>query len=143
QTLSKRADQFVQGVAPIFLERGSGSHVWDVDGNEYIDYMMALGPIVLGYDAPEVTEAIRVQLARGIQFSLCHPLEVELAELLTKIIPCAEMVRFGKNGSDVTTGAVRLARAATGRDLIAACGYHGWHDWYIGTTPRNAGVPAA
>ena len=143
QTISKRADQFVQGVAPVFIVRGSGSHVWDVDGYEYIDYMMALGPIVLGYDAPPVMDAIRAQLAHGIQFSLSHPLEVELAELIRDVVPCAEMVRFGKNGSDVTTGAIRLARAFTGRNLIAACGYHGWHDWYIGTTPRHAGVPHA
>lgn len=143
QTLSKGADQFVQGVAPIFLRRGQGAHVWDVDGHEYIDYMMALGPIVLGYAHPAVDAAVREQMAQGMQFSLSHPIEVEVAELLTRIIPCAEMVRFAKNGSDVTAGAVRIARAATGRDLVAAGGYHGWQDWYIGSTPRNKGVPAA
>lgn len=143
QTLSKGADQFVQGVAPVFVDRGEGAHVWDVDGNEYVDYMMALGPIILGYGAPEVDAAIRAQLSKGIQFSLPHPIEIELAELLTEIIPCAEMVRFGKNGSDVTTGAIRIARAATGRDLVAACGYHGWHDWYIGSTSRHRGVPVS
>ena len=139
--MSKGADQFVEGVAPVFLSRGSGAHVWDVDGNEYIDYMMALGPVILGYGVPEVDAAIRAQLASGIQFSLSHPLEVELAELLIDVIPCAEMVRFGKNGSDVTAGAIRLARVATGRDRVAVCGYHGWHDWYIGSTSRNKGVP--
>lgn len=143
QTLSKSPTQFVRGVAPMYLERGSGSHVWDVDGNEYVDYVMALGPIIFGYASPVVDNAIRNQLQRGITFSLMHPLEVELAELLTEIIPCAEMVRFGKNGSDVTAGAVRLARAATGREMIAACGYHGWQDWFIGTTSRNRGVPRA
>ena len=81
--------------------------------------------------------------AQGHSFSLPHPLEVELAERLTRIIPCAEKVRFGKNGSDATSGAVRAARALTGRERIACCGYHGWQDWYIGSTTRNAGVPEA
>lgn len=143
QTFSKGPSQFVQGAAPVFLIRGQGSHVWDVDGNEYIDYPMALGPIILGHNDPAVTEAVSRQLREGTVFSLPHPLEVTLAERLTEMIPCAEMVRFGKNGSDVTSGAVRLARAYTGRDLIACCGYHGWQDWYIGTTTRNRGVPKA
>mgnify|MGYP001396175221 CR=1 FL=1 len=141
QTFSKGPTQFVQGVAPVFLKRGQGSHVWDVDGNEYIDYPMGLGPVILGHNYPEVTEAVQRQLQEGSAFSLPHPLEVEVAELLSEIIPCAEMVRFGKNGSDVTSAAVRVARAYTGRDLIACCGYHGWQDWYIGTTTRRIGVP--
>ena len=143
QTLSKGADQFVQGVAPMFLERGKGSRVWDVDGNQFIDYMMALGPIVLGYGDPGVDQAVRDQLDQGMQFSLPHPIEIEVAELLVDLVPCAEMVRFGKNGSDVTAGAIRVARAVTGRDLVAVCGYHGWQDWYIGSTSRHKGVPAA
>lgn len=141
QTLSKGASQYVQGVAPVFLARAKGSHVWDVDGNEYIDYPMALGPIILGHGYPAVDEAVRRQMADGVAFSLPHPLEVEVAELLTAMIPCAEMVRFGKNGSDATAGAVRLARAHTGRDFIVCCGYHGWQDWYIGSTTFNRGVP--
>jgi glutamate-1-semialdehyde 2,1-aminomutase/spore coat polysaccharide biosynthesis protein SpsF len=141
QTFSKGPTQFVQGVAPVFLERGQGSHVWDVDGNEYIDYAMALGPIILGHNYPSVTEAVMRQMKDGTTFSLPHPLEVRLAEMLVEVIPCAEMVRFAKNGSDVTSGAVRVARAYTGRDVIACCGYHGWQDWYIGTTTRNKGVP--
>lgn len=143
QTFSKGPSQFVQGVAPVFLARGSGSRVWDVDGNEYIDYPMGLGPVILGHNYPAVTAAITRQLQHGSAFSLPHPLEVEVAELLVETIPCAEMVRFGKNGSDVTAAAVRVARAYTGRDLIACCGYHGWQDWYIGTTTRRRGVPAA
>jgi len=142
QTFSKGPTQFVQGAAPVFLMRGQGSHVWDVDGNEYLDYPMALGPIILGHNYPAVTEAVMRQMQEGTTFSLPHPLEVEVAELLTEIIPCAEMVRFGKNGSDATAGAVRVARAYTGRELIACCGYHGWQDWYIGTTTRSKGVPA-
>jgi glutamate-1-semialdehyde 2,1-aminomutase/spore coat polysaccharide biosynthesis protein SpsF len=90
-----------------------------------------------------VTDAVARQLAQGTVFSLPHPLEVELAETLIDVIPCAEMVRFGKNGSDATAGAVRAARAVTGREVIACCGYHGWQDWYVATTTRNHGVPKA
>ena len=143
QTFSKGYTQYVQGVAPIFLQRGRGCRVWDVDGNEYIDYVQGLLPNILGYAHEEVNAAATAQLAEGHSFSLPHPLEVQLAERLTRLIPCAEMVRFGKNGSDVTSGAVRAARAFTGRDRIACCGYHGWQDWYIGSTTRNAGVPKA
>jgi len=143
QTFSKGYTQYVQGVAPIFLQRGKGCRVWDVDGNEYIDYVQGLLPNILGYANDEVNAAAAAQLAEGHSFSLPHPLEVQLAERLTRLIPCAEMVRFGKNGSDATSGAVRAARACTGRDRIACCGYHGWQDWYIGSTTRNAGVPKA
>lgn len=143
QTFSKGPNQFVQGVAPVFLERGEGCRVRDVDGNEYIDYIGGLGPVLLGYAHPAVNEAVMEQLHKGVIFSLPHPLEIELAELLCGLIPCAEMVRYGKNGSDVTSGAVRLARAYTERDKIACCGYHGWQDWYVGTTTRSGGVPKA
>src|SRR3989337_3837514 len=141
QCLSKGPTQFVDGVAPKYLKRGKGCHVWDVDGNEYIDYGMGLRPIILGYCYPAVDKAIKKQLQDGITFTLMHPLEVEVAELLTEIIPCAEAVRYGKNGSDATTAAIRAARAYTGREKIAICGYHGWHDWYIITTERNKGIP--
>jgi len=141
QTLSKGPDQFVDGVAPKYLQRGKGCHVWDVDGNEYIDYPMALGPILLGYDYRPVVEAVIKQLRDGTTFTLMHPIEVELAELLCEVIPCAEMVRFGKNGADATLAAIRIARAYTGRDHIAFCGYHGCHDWYAVTTSLNKGIP--
>ena len=141
QTLSKGPTQYVQGVAPIYLERGNGCHVWDVDGNEYIDYVMALGPVIRGYAYPRINEAITKQLRKGISLSLMHPLEVEVAEVLTQIIPCAEMVRFSKNGADVTAAAVRLSRAYTRREKIAKCGYHGWLDWSVCNTTRNKGVP--
>jgi len=143
QTFSKSNNQYVQGVAPVFLQRGKGCRVWDVDGNEYIDYVQGLLPNILGYANEEVNRTVSAQLAEGHSFSLPHPLEVELAERLTRLIPCAEMVRFGKNGSDATSGAVRAARAFTGRERIACSGYHGWQDWYIGSTTRYAGVPNA
>lgn len=143
QTLSKGPTQYVEGIAPKYLQRGRGSHVWDVDGNEYIDFTMGLLPVILGYSFYTTKEAIYRQLEDGITFTLMHPLEVELSEILVEIIPCAEMVRFGKNGSDVTSAAVRLARACTGRDRVICCGYHGWQDWYIGTTSRGKGIPAA
>jgi len=143
QTFSKGANQHVRGVAPMFLAKGKGCRVWDVDGNEYIDYIQALLPNILGYANEEVNAAATEQLAQGHSFSLPHPLEVKLAERLTRIIPCAEMVRFGKNGSDATAGSVRAARAFTGRERIACCGYHGWQDWFIGSTTRKAGVPKA
>lgn len=143
QTFSKGYTQYVQGVAPIFLQKGKGCRVWDVDGNEYIDYIQGLLPNILGYANEEVNAAAAAQLNEGHSFSLPHPLEVELAERLVKLIPCAEMVRFGKNGSDATSGAIRAARACTGRARIACCGYHGWQDWYIGSTTRHLGVPEA
>jgi glutamate-1-semialdehyde 2,1-aminomutase len=143
QTFSKSAQQYVGGVSPLFVERGDGCRVWDVDGNEYIDFVLGLLPVVLGYRNPIVDDAIRAQLEKGITFSLATDLEAELAERLVDLIPCAEKVRFGKNGSDVTLAATRLARAHTGRDKIAMCGYHGWHDWSIGTTTRNLGIPKA
>jgi len=143
QTFSKGANQHVQGVAPMFLAKGKGCRVWDVDGNEYIDYIQGLLPNILGYAHEELNQAVAEQLGQGHSFSLPHPLEVELAERLVRLIPCAEKVRFGKNGSDATSGAVRAARAFTGRERIACCGYHGWQDWYIGSTTRNAGVPGA
>jgi len=141
QTLAKGVGQHVRGVAPKFLQSGQGARVVDVDGNEYLDLTMAVGPLVLGYREPAVDAAIAAQLAQGITFSLPHPLEVEVAELVREVVPGAENVRFGKNGCDVTTAAVRLARAFTGRDKVLCCGYHGWHDWYIGVTDRDRGVP--
>ncbi|HTX17377.1 MAG TPA: aminotransferase class III-fold pyridoxal phosphate-dependent enzyme [Bacteroidota bacterium] len=140
QTLAKGPGQYVNGVAPKYLVRGKGAHVWDVDGNEYIDYNMGIGPLSLGYCYGAVDEAIRRQLNDGITFSMMHPLEVEVAELIREVIPNAEMVRFSKTGADVTSAAIRLARAYTGRPNVVCCGYHGWHDWYIAVTDRNKGI---
>ena len=131
QTFSKSHLQYVKGAAPLFIEKGKGATVWDVDGNRYTDLINGLLSVVLGYQYKKVDDAIRAQLKKGISFSLPSLLEYEVAELLKKHIPCAEMARFGKNGSDATSGAIRLARAVTGRDHVAVCGYHGWHDWYL------------
>lgn len=141
QTFSKSPATLPRGASPCFLERGLGSRVWDVDGNEYIDFINGLLAVSLGYRDPDIDAAVRHQLDLGVTFSLPHPLESEVAESIVELVPCAEMVRFAKNGSDATAGAVRLARACTGRDRVAACGYHGWQDWYIGATARNLGVP--
>ncbi|NOT09138.1 MAG: aminotransferase class III-fold pyridoxal phosphate-dependent enzyme [Gemmatimonadales bacterium] len=141
QTLAKGPGQFVSGVAPKYLRRGKGARVWDVDGNEFLDLCMAIGPVVLGYGDPAVDAAIREQLEDGITFSLMHPLEVEVAELVRRVVPGVEAVRFSKTGADVTSAAIRVARAWTGRSRVLCCGYHGWHDWYIGITDRHHGVP--
>jgi glutamate-1-semialdehyde aminotransferase len=133
---------FRDGEAPFALKRGRKSTVWDVDGNSYTDFIMGLGALLLGYRHPDVDEAIREQLESGIAFSLMHPLETEVAHLLCEMIPSAEMVRYGKNGSDSTSAAVRLCRFVTGRDHVLFCGYHGWHDWYVAQTSRAGGVPS-
>jgi glutamate-1-semialdehyde aminotransferase len=141
QTLSKGPGMFVEGAYPVFLERGQGCRVWDVDGNEYVDYILGLASITLGYVYPAVRDAVARQLERGSIFSLPHPLEVEVSERLTEVIPCAEMVRFVKTGSEADAAAVRVARAATGRDVIVCNGYLGWHEWHAVTTPRSKGIP--
>jgi glutamate-1-semialdehyde 2,1-aminomutase len=143
QTFSKSRTQYPRGVSPYFMARGRGGRTWDVDGNEYVDLVNSLAAVTLGYCDPDVDAAVRKQLESGVTFSLPHELEVQVAEEIAKVVPSAEMVRFGKNGSDATAGAIRLARAYTNRDRVAVCGYHGWQDWYIGSTARNAGVPVA
>ena len=117
QTFSKSKTQYPYGVSPYFIKRGQGSHVWDVDGNEYIDFVNALAAITLGYNDPDVKGAVKAQLDEGTIFSLPHELELQVAEKIVEMVPCAQMVRFGKNGSDVTSGAIRLARAYTKRTM--------------------------
>lgn len=141
QTLSKGYTQWSVGAVPNFLKSGRGCQVYDVDGNAYIDYGMGLGPYILGYADPDINTAVHTQLDEGTMFTLPHPLEIEAAEAIIQAVPCAEMVRFGKNGSDATSAAVKLARAYTGREKIIVCGYHGWQDWYVVTTERNKGIP--
>lgn len=141
QTFSKSRTQFPLGVSPYFAQRALGSRVWDVDGNEYIDLINALCSVTLGHCDPDVSRAVAAQLERGTIYSLSSELEIQVAEKIVELVPCAEKVRFGKNGSDATSGAIRIARAFTRRDRAAVCGYHGWQDWYIGSTARHLGVP--
>ena len=132
QTTSKRPAQFAFGHYPIYATHGRGGHLWDSDGNEYVDFVMALGPITLGYGYPAVDEAIRAQLERGIIYGLLAEVEVEAAEAVVAAVPCAEQVRFLKGGAEATSAAVRIARAYTGRQKVANCGYRGWHDqWTV------------
>ena len=126
QTHSKAPRQALRNIEPCYLVRGQGCRVWDVDGNEYIDFRCALGPVTLGYRFPCVDEAVHRQLDSGVVFSYSHPLEVEVAEQLVRIIPCAESVRFLKTGGEAMAATHRLARGYTGRDVILTCGYHGW-----------------
>ena len=143
QTFSKSLAQYPRGVSPFFIKKGKGGKVWDVDGNEYIDFVSSLAAVTLGYCDKDVDKAVQIQMKNGVTFSLPHILEMEVAEKLISIIPCAEKVRFAKNGTDATSAAIRIARAYTDKDHIAVCGYHGWQDWYIGSTTRDLGVPTA
>lgn len=143
-TFSRAPGVFPIGVSPKFLDKQDGCHTWDVDGNEYIDMVMGCGPVTLGHNHPVINKAIKDQMDKGgILYSMLNPLEVEVAEKLIDVIDCAEMVKFSKNGSDVCAASVKLARHVTGRDIIFQWGYHGFQDWYIGATDRNAGVPKA
>ncbi len=141
QTFSKGPSQFTNNFAPKYLKKGKGCKVWDEDNNKYIDYVMACQPLILGYSDKDINKAVSEQLQIGSTFSLMNRLEVEVAELLIKYIPSAEMVRFGKNGGDATTIAIKIARAVTGRQKVAFCGYHGWHDWFIASTDKSNGIP--
>lgn len=143
QTYSKSKIQYPAD-SPLFVTHGDGAYCFDVDGNRYVDLVGGLLPIILGHRDPDVDYAIRSQLNRGVSFSLSTELEIKLARLLQKHIPCAEMARFGKSGTDATSAAIRLARAYTGRDVVLSAGYHGWADWSVAhDTARNSGVPRA
>ncbi|MFI6938002.1 glutamate-1-semialdehyde 2,1-aminomutase [Streptomyces sp. NPDC050418] len=144
-TYAKGDDQYPEDLAPV-ISHGRGAHVWDADGNRYIEYGSGLRSVSLGHAHPRVTEAVRRQLDRGSNFVRPSLLEIEAAECFLRTVPTAEMVKFAKNGSDVTTAAVRLARAVTGRERVALCGDHPFFsvdDWFIGTTPMSAGIPPA
>ena len=141
QTYSKSYRYFCRGFAPSYMDHGEGCYIYDVDGNNFIDYVCALGPITVGYNNPEVNAAVIEQVQKFASGSMQSKLEVELAEKICDIIPCAEMVRFVKNGSDATTAAIRLARAYTGKEKVLMSGYHGMHDWSIGASENHRGVP--
>ncbi|MFV5994840.1 glutamate-1-semialdehyde 2,1-aminomutase [Streptomyces sp. NPDC056231] len=144
-TYAKGDDQYPENLAPV-ISHGRGAHVWDIDGNRYVEYGSGLRSVSLGHAHPRVIEAVRRELDRGSNFVRPSIVEVEAAERFLATVPTAEMVKFAKNGSDVTTAAVRLARAVTGRPRVAICGNHPFFsvdDWFIGTTPMSAGIPAA
>jgi len=141
QTLSKMPCRHVEGVYPFYIERGEGPYIFDGEGKKYIDYPCGLGTILLGHNIEYVNQAIRSQLKKGILFPLPSRLETQLAEKIVELIPCAEMVRFVKTGSEATSAAIKIARTYTDRQNVLCCGYHGWHDWYNITTPINTGVP--
>jgi len=143
-TSARHPSKFVRGHYPIFMDRGKRCHVWDVDGNEYIDWILSFGPIILGHHHERVDAAVMENLKGGFCFTMVHPVQNELAKRLIDIVPCAEMVKFVTGGSDATTAAVRIARVYTGRDKVIRWGYHGWHDWCYGgagTDRESFGVP--
>ena len=141
-TNARHPTKFYPGHYPIFMERGKACHVWDVDGNEFIDWLLSFG--ILGHVHPRVEKVVRQSLDNGFCFTMVHPIQNKLAQLLIDIIPCAEMVKFLVGGSDVTSAAIRIARIHTGREKVIRWGYHGWHDWCYGgagTDRAFFGVP--
>lgn len=139
--IAKAPNLFTYGAYPIYLTMAKGATVKDVDGNRYIDFQSAFGPIILGNQYKAVDDAIKQQLKKGILFSLLSPLQINLAKLATAIIPGAEEIRIFKTGADAVTGAIRIARAYTGRDKIVSCHFHGWHDWSYVYEKQNSGIP--
>lgn len=141
-TYARGADQYPEFMAPV-LVRGSGCRVWDCDGNEFIEYGMGLRSVTLGHGYRPVVEAVTRAIRDGVNFSRPTELELLAAQDFLSLVPGADMVKFAKNGSDATTAAVRLARAATGRDTVAICDqpFFSVDDWFIATTPMNAGIP--
>lgn len=144
-TYAKGDDQYPVN-SPGFIMKGQGCRVWDIDGNEFIEYGMGLRAVTLGHAYPPVVEAAGWQMLLGSNYTRPSPIEAECAEAMVDLIEGAEMVKFAKNGSDVTTAAVKLARAYTGRDLVAICGdqpFFSIDDWFIGKTAMSAGIPEA
>ncbi|WP_258008545.1 glutamate-1-semialdehyde 2,1-aminomutase, partial [Rhodococcus sp. ENV425] len=141
-TYARGSDQYPEFMAPV-LERGAGARVWDADGNSYVEYGMGLRSVTLGHGYRPVVDAVAAAIANGTNFSRPTTLEIAAAEDFLALVPGADMVKFAKNGSDATTAAVRLARAVTGRRHVVACDqpFFSVDDWFIGTTPMNAGIP--
>lgn len=146
-TLAKTPARLLPGTTAICCTEARGAHFTDPDGNTWLDCEMAMGTVPWGHARREVEDAIIAQLRRGVSFSVPATLEVEVAERLLQRFERYESLRFAKSGADVVTGAVRIARAATGRRLIVATGYHGWHDWsahgYYGGDGQSLGIPPA
>lgn len=136
---ARKPTDFIMGEYPIFLEEGRGSHLIDVDGNEYIDFLCGYGPIILGYQEEEVDDAVIQQIKnKGFCLDLTQPFQNALAEKVIKLVPSAELCIFLKTGSDATTASIRMARAYTNRIKVMRCGYHGWHDWCV---EMKGGIP--
>ena len=136
--LSKRSEMFLPEHWPSCLSKSKGCKVWDLDGNEYVDMsVMGVGTNILGYGHPEVDEAVMKTINAGNMSTLNCPEEVYLAEKLIELHPWASMVRFARSGGEANAIAVRIARAASGKEKIAICGYHGWHDWYLAANLGN------
>jgi glutamate-1-semialdehyde 2,1-aminomutase len=141
QTFSKSKTQYPVGISPLFAKKGKGAYLWDLDNNKFIDLVSSLASVTLGYGDNRINSVVKKQLKFGVSLSLPTKLESEVSELINQLVPSAEMVRFSKNGTDATSAAIRLARSYTGRSHVVVCGYHGWQDWFIGSTSRNKGIP--
>lgn len=142
-TYAKGDDQFPESM-PVYIDKGKGCHVWDVDGNEYIEYAMGLRSVTLGHNFEPIVNAACKQMLKGTNFGRPAKIELECAETFLEMFENAEMVKFSKNGSDATNGAIKLARAYTGRDMVGICSDHPFFsvdDWFISTTPMNSGIP--
>ena len=140
QTLAKSPSQLSENFSPIFADQGKGPFIKDYENNNFIDTIMGIGPLILGYQNPSIDNAIKKQLRKGITFSLINPLEIKLARELNRIIPNLEMIRFSKTGADATSASIRAARTYTSKYKILSCGYHGWHDWHAITLNKNSGI---
>lgn len=137
QLFSRRPELGPFGQAPIYFERAKYGRFWDVDGNEFVDTVMAFGPISLGYSYEPVDNAVKKQIDRGILGSTNSPLEIQMAELLCEMVPCAQMIKFCKGGGEANAVAIRIARGYTGKDIVLFCGYHGWTDWYLSANLKS------
>ena len=141
QTFSKSRTQFPVGVSPLFAKSARGCEVIDLDNNKYLDMISSLASVTLGYDNKQFISTLKKEMIHGITPSLATEIEFEVASKINKFMPSLEKIRFGKTGSDANAAAIRLARAYTGKKIVLSGGYHGWHDWYIGSTSMNLGVP--
>ena len=137
QLFSRRPELGAYGQAPIYFEKMKDAHFWDVDGNEFIDTAMGVGPVILGHGYKKVDDAVKEQINKGVLGSINNRLEIELAQTIVDMVPCAEMVKFCKSGGEADAIAVRIARAYTGKEKVLFCGYHGWHDWYLSANLKS------
>lgn len=143
-TSARKPSKFVEGKYPIFFSRGKGSHAWDVDGNEFIDWICSFGPLVLGHCNNAVDKAVIDDIKSGFCFTMVNPIQNVFSKKMIEIIPCAEMVKIFTSGSDTTSAAIRIARIYTGKNKVIRWGYHGWHDWCYGgagSDRKSIGVP--